>query len=328
MKATDLPTKEQLERLLDQFIDDCTPQPMVLKIQQDPVRPAPMDPVKELLAYTGMDEVKQAVMRELSYHKIMKMRRQAGRKTPQRLTHLLLTGNPGVGKTTIARLITRIYSDAGILRTDTFIECNRSTLVGRYIGETEAKTRQIIDQARGGVLFIDELYALAETTDDESTRDFGARAIDTLIPVLSDPGANIMVIGAGYPDRMRNFVRSNPGLASRFPVTIPFADYTIQQLMEIARKEISQYEFTITEDCEAAVRSLIEQAMRFKDFGNARFVKTLISNFLIPNFCIRIDNTYDDAAKGNLNTIELQDVPQLETVLPMACKRQSIGFNR
>lgn len=172
-----------------------------------------------LSGLTGMDNIKEKIESEINYYKIMNMRKKAGHKIPKRLPHLLLTGNPGTGKSTVARLIAQIYKEEGILKKGQIIETCRAQIVGRWIGETEQRMTDLIQAANGGILFIDEIYSLIENDRDSpfSNKDFGIKAIDTLMPILSDPYSGVMVIGAGYSESISNFIAANPGLASRFP---------------------------------------------------------------------------------------------------------------
>lgn len=332
MKPNELPSPDVLEEMLERFNQECSTH-LLIKIptESDPKRAAIVDdPEAELMSMIGLDDVKQAVLKNLCYHRIMTSRKAAGRKVPLRLTHMLLTGNPGTGKTTVARLIGRIYKKNGLLTRGNLVEANRGTMVGRYIGETEQRTRELIEEARGGILFIDEIYSLVEAGDDGSSRDFGMKAIDTLMTVLSEPKDDVMVIGAGYPDKIRRFVEANPGLASRFPNVISFGDYTEDHLGQIAMSEFGKYEFDLTQDAKGKMMDIILRARRMENFGNARFVVNLIHCHIIPNFCDRIvhDPNCPEAEKANMSTIEPQDIPSFAEVMPLLAgkNRKAVGF--
>lgn len=284
----------------------------------------------QLMALTGLDDVKLAVSREVSYHRIMSMREKSGKKSPKRLMHMLLTGNPGCGKTTVARLIGKIYKEEGILSSGDFVEVNRASLVGRYIGESEQITSEKIEMAKGGILFIDEIYSLSESFDGGLKNDFGIKVIDTLMPVLSDDSSDIMVIGAGYRSNMQSFIKSNPGLSSRFPVVIDFKDFTLRELMEICHNHIEKYDFQITAEAEDRLSSLIEKVSAIKDSGNARIVMTILDNHVIPNLCIRIDNLMKTHTPDieEMSLITSDDIPGIEEILPLTGKSISnIGFS-
>ena len=288
----------------------------------------------ELMDMEGLDEVKTVVQRQLSYAKIMKIRQELGFRAPRRIMHFIFTGNPGVGKTTVARLIGEIFHQAGLLSTGHTVETNRAGLVGRYIGESEANTTAKIAEARGGVLFIDEIYALTSEVSGaaEETRDFGIKVLDTLMPVLSDPESDLIVVGAGYLDNMRRFLKANPGLASRFPIVLDFEDFTTEQIWSIARKRLEEFDFTVSEDGEEAVRRLIDEAKGIKDFGNGRFAVTLVEDHVIPTLCERIEKAWQTgimsaARMRQLSVVEPADIPSIETLFPLTGKkRAALGF--
>lgn len=258
----------------------------------------------------------------------MNMRKNAGRKIPQRLLHMLLIGNPGCGKTTVARLIGRIYKEAGILREGHIVETNRAGLVGQYIGESERRTSEMIKMAAGGILYIDEIYSLVESADGTSSKDFGMKVIDTLMPVLSDSQSDIMVIGAGYPKNVKFFLEANPGLASRFPITLNFDDFSMEELMEIAHNHLTKYDFELSPEADEKLATLIKDSRSIKNHGNARMVITLIENHILPNLCTRLDKN-TNVEINEISLITPEDIPDLATLFPLINKeRSSIGFNR
>lgn len=333
METQHLPTYDEILRLLEFFsdlIEDEEKDVVVYKLRTEPSNPVHISALEELMSMTGMEHVKDAVMSQINYHKIMRMRRAAGRKIPQRLPHMLLTGNPGTGKTTVARLIGKIYKEEGILNSGHLIEVNRATLIGKWIGETEEKTTQFIKDAKGGILFIDEMYSLIEINDpNPSGRDFGMKVIDTLMPVLSDPDSDVMVIGAGYTDTMRAFLNANPGLASRFPFVLEFKDFTVDELTGIALKELEKNDFVLAEEAYNKMRELLEQAVKVKDFGNARLVNTMIHNFMLPRMCNRFAkmNHIEELDIDQTSLITLADLPSFKELFPFQGKqRRSVGF--
>ena len=333
--------EEDFDRLLDEFIagastDAVLPDNPSYTVGDDEEEVAP-EPAPEaesamdkLMAMTGMQAVKDAVMCQINYHKVMKLRSLAGKKTPKRLMHMLLTGNPGTGKTTVARLIGRIFKEHGMLSQGHFVEANRAMLVGQYLGESENKTSELIEKARGGVLFIDEIYSLvAEEDGAGSKRDFGIKVLDTLMPVLSDVDSDLIVIGAGYTSNMKVFLNGNPGLASRFPLVLEFSDLSHGELMEIACSELARYDFTLSEEARAKVETLIADAMKIKDFGNARFVLNLVNNHIISNLCNRLvrENGGDAGSLGESNSVEPSDIPDLRKLFPLSGeRRRAAGF--
>lgn len=305
---------------------------MVGRVIPEPeYQPGAMD---ELMAMTGLEEVKDAIKRQLAFHKIMKFRKVLGHKVPSRLMHILLTGNPGTGKTTVARLIARIYFEEGLISKHEMVERSRGSLVGRYIGVTEEQTLAALKEAKGGVLFIDEIYSLAENENGDDQRDFGFKVIDTLMPVLSDPDSDIIVIGAGYKKEMKRFLSANSGLASRFPIVLNFKDFSYDQLLEITLKHLGEYDFRFSDEALIKLKELYTRIMKVKNFGNARTVMTIVDNYIIPNLCMRLEALVPKDVKDydtNLpltDVIEANDIPSFEEVYPLAKekKRESLGF--
>lgn len=209
------------------------------------------------------------------------------------------------------------------------IETSRSGLVGQYIGQSEKIASEKIQAARGGVLFIDEIYALSETGGaNYDNRDFGVKVIDTLMPVLADESSNIMVIGAGYTPEMKRFLKANSGIASRFPIVLEFKDFTLEELMTIANDYLTRYDFRMTPTAEEKLKQLLSETSSIEDSGNARLVKTLINNYIIPNLCMRLDrNGCNCNDHERLSLIIPADIPELSEVVPLHAQEQTrIGF--
>ena len=216
----------------------------------------------------GLDAVKTEVRHQAEVLRVVKLRTAKKLRDPAITRHLVFVGNPGTGKTTVARLVSGIYRALGVLEGGQLIESDRSALVAGYVGQTALKTAEVVGRAIGGALFIDEAYALA---DDE----FGEEAIETLVKQMEDHRDELVVIVAGYPEPMRGFIDANPGLASRFRLTLTFDDYTDGQLVEIFTKISSESDFTPTADALARLGQILTFTPRDTGFGNARFVRNL-----------------------------------------------------
>lgn len=229
----------------------------------------------ELDSLIGLKSVKQEVKNLINLLKIVELRTKNGLKAPSVTKHFVFTGNPGTGKTTVARLLSQIYCSLGILSKGHMVEVDRSGMVAGYMGQTAIKVKEVIDKAKGGVLFIDEAYALANETPGG---DFGQEAIDTLVKGMEDNREDMIVIVAGYPDLMDKFVKSNPGLKSRFQKTIHFPDYTADDLYDIFLRFCKNNDYTLSEEGSLYLKEQLEIYVMNSDkyFGNARDVRNFL----------------------------------------------------
>ena len=232
----------------------------------------------ELDSYIGLENIKEEVRDLINMVRVHKMREENDLPNTELSLHMVFSGNPGTGKTTVARIMARIYHSLGILSKGHLVEVDRSSLVAGYVGQTAIKTRKVIEKAMGGVLFIDEAYALNGGTEN----DFGQEAIDTILKAMEDHRDDLVVIVAGYDDLMEEFIHSNPGLESRFNRFLPFKDYTLDEMMGIFAMRCGKGHYVPEPEAEEEVRAFIqEQNDGGISFGNGRGVRNLFEKILV-----------------------------------------------
>ncbi|SFA75835.1 stage V sporulation protein K [Lentibacillus halodurans] len=228
----------------------------------------------EFSSFIGMRQLKRTIKEIYATIIINEKRNEMGLTGSKQVLHMLFKGNPGTGKTTVARKLARMYFEMNLLSKGHFIEAERADLVGEYIGQTAQKTRAIIQKAMGGILFIDEAYSLARGGE----KDFGKEAIDTLVKHMEDHHNDFVLILAGYPYEMERFLTLNPGLKSRFPFILDFQDYDIDQLTKIAKQMLQSREYELTKEAEWKLRThLYKQKQQTQyNFANARYIRNVI----------------------------------------------------
>lgn len=286
------------------------------------------DSIKELNEMVGLDDVKKSITTMANQSRFFIERKKAGLRTSNvAAQHAIFTGNPGTGKTTVARMLGKIYHSIGLLSKGDVICADRTRLVGRYIGETEENMKAVLEEARGNVLFIDEAYNLYEGTADR--KDYGAKVIDSLLTVLSQPNPDMVIIFAGYEKEMDAMLNSNPGLMGRFPYKYRFSDYDADQLMEIALHLFAKDDYILNDEAQVILHQRICDTLsqRTKNFGNARWVEQFIRNGIIPAMANRVTldavKDYQHILPSDVEEGYKKFNPRMTELVP----RRQVGFN-
>jgi stage V sporulation protein K len=264
------------------------------------------DAFKELEKLIGLQEVKRTLAEVAAYSLIQEKRKQQHLKADATMLHMVFKGNPGTGKTTVARILGRVFNDIGILSKGHLIEVERADLVGEYIGHTAMKTRDMLKKAGGGILFIDEAYTLAQGGE----KDFGKEAIAALVKAMEDSRDNLVVILAGYSLEMQRFLASNPGLRSRFPIQIDFADYNCEELFQIALQIYNERDYELSNRGRWQLREHLNEFARnhHPHSGNARYIRNLVEKSIRLQALRIVDK--ENLTRRDLLTIEDCDLPR------------------
>ncbi|MBO4863716.1 MAG: AAA family ATPase [Eubacterium sp.] len=263
--------------------------------------------MEELNALVGLKSVKQDLTNLINLVKVRKLREERGMKQPDITLHLVFSGNPGTGKTTVARLLAKIYKVLGVVSEGQLIEVDRSNLVAGYIGQTATQTAEIVESAIGGILFIDEAYTLIKQGDE---KDFGQEAVDTLLKLMEDNRDDLIVIVAGYTDKMEEFVNSNPGLKSRFNKYIFFNDYSGKELTKIYNSMAKKQEYAPDDEAAKYVEEYLTSRAKAheENFANAREVRNYLER-CIERQATRIVEI-NDISDDDLKTLTIEDVKE------------------
>ena len=262
--------------------------------------------VKELENLVGLDDVKKLVYEIFALIHISQHRINVGLKADQQVFHMIFKGNPGTGKTTVARIMARMFKELGILTKGHLVEVSRADLVGEYIGHTAQKTREHVKKALGGILFIDEAYSLIRGGE----KDFGRESIDCLVKEMEDHRNEFILVLAGYSYEMESFIMANPGIHSRFPIQLQFEDYSVEQLLEIAEVMVKERDYLLSSAAKQRIKQYIYEEINnpLRSFSNARLIRNWIEK-AVRNQAVRLLN--ESQVQNNkqiLMTIQPEDL--------------------
>lgn len=286
------------------------------KVAEAKPRGSAYDELSELI---GLTDAKKVINRALNYYKAQKLFAEKGVKADSPAMHMVFTGNPGTAKTTVARLFARIMKENGLLSKGRLIEVGRGDLVGKYVGWTAPAIQNKFREAEGSVLFIDEAYSLVDDRDGS----YGDEAINTIVQEMENHRDDMVVIFAGYPDKMERFLQKNPGLRSRIAYHVPFADYDTEELCEIANYIASKKGLTLTDEAQQKLSSVFDAARTEPDFGNGRYVRNVIEQARMAQADRLVGMEYESVSKSDIMTLCAEDI-ELPAVKTQSRKR--IGF--
>ena len=280
-------------------------------------------PLSRFSHMIGLNEVKKTAMKIIATFKVQKVRESLGLDRMSFSRHMLFTGNPGTAKTTVARLMAQIFAKEGITTSSTFVECGRSDLVGQYVGQTAVKVKKAFEEAKGGVLFIDEAYSLL----DGYRGYYGDEAIATIVQEMENNRKDTIVIFAGYPEQMAKFLDVNEGLRSRIGFQLAFPDYSANEFLAILELMLKEREYSLSADAKKQSLVLFEEACKQTDFGNGRFVRNLLEQMIMQQ-SLRLfsEGNVKEWDKNSISLLTADDIPQ--SMIPKAkVQAKGIGFH-
>ncbi len=279
------------------------------------------DAYEKLMNMVGLNEVKGVIDNIICAYKMQKLRNGYMTSDFSQSRHMIFTGNPGSAKTTVARLVAEILNKEGVLENESFVECGRADLIGKFVGWTAPQVKQKFRQAQGGILFIDEAYSLVDDTGS-----FADEAINTIVQEMENHRDDVIVIFAGYPDKMKEFMEKNEGLKSRIAFHINFPDYTSDELMQIFKLMMSERGYSITHAGEKAALKLFAQAESVPNFGNGRFARNVLEQSIMRQSSRLVREGFCDAEKKEmLFRLQKEDL-ELSSVVSKEDKGRAIGF--
>ena len=282
---------------------------------------------KKLSELIGLEEVKVVLNQQLAYNQVSALRQAHGFSNEILNRHLVFSGNPGTGKTIVARLYTKILYNNKIIQENKLVEVGRADLIGEYVGQTAPKVKRAFDEAKGGVLFIDEAYSLIPSSE----RDFGHEAISAIIQEMENRRDEVLVIFAGYEELMAKFIETNPGLSSRISREIKFLDYTIDQLIAILELMINKRYYRLTDDCKTVLAQHFSEVVNCRNFGNARYVRKLVDEIVFSQAQRVIEGDKNQLEEDTfLNQITLTDIHKAIVAIEAKSSKSIslIGFGR
>jgi SpoVK/Ycf46/Vps4 family AAA+-type ATPase len=278
--------------------------------------------MNDLNSMIGLDSVKERISQVFAMHRVNQKRVANGLPAVEVSHHLVFTGDPGTGKTTVARIVARLYKAIGLLPTGNFVEAGREDLVAAYVGQTAIKTQEVINRAMGGILFIDEAYSLSNKK--ESNVDFGKEAVSTLLKAMEDNRDKFVVIVAGYTKEMASFIGSNPGLKSRFTTTIEFKNYSHNELLSVFRGLCEKNKIQISEEVLNKILDHFTNTNTGGDAGNARYARSLFE-MMFANLALRAASG-ERISSTEISSFEIEDLPNFNDANVQQTIRNPFGF--